>query len=54
MNNRIVNFQLKKVVSQDVRGGLGTSAVANPCVALRRVININYPFYPPRHNLTVS
>ena len=47
MNNRIVNFQLKRVVNQDVRGGLGTSRVVSPFVALRPAININYPFYPP-------
>ena len=54
MNNRIVNFQLKKVVNQDIRDSLGTWRVMNPYAVLRRVININYPFYPPRHNLTVS
>jgi hypothetical protein len=47
MNNRIVNFQLKKVVNQDARGGLGTSVVVNPLAALHPAININYPFYPP-------
>ena len=54
MNNRIVNFQLKKVVSQDVRCGLGTSGLVNPFAAGHPAININYPFYPPRHDLTVS
>ena len=47
MNNRIVNFQLKKVVNQDIRGCLGMSVIVNPCAVLRRVININYSFYPP-------
>ena len=47
MNNRIVNFQLKKVVNQDVQGGLDTSWVANPFVALHPANNINYQFTPP-------
>lgn len=54
MINRIVNFQLKKVVNQDVRGGLGTSVVISPSVALHPVNNINYQFTPPHHVLTVS
>lgn len=48
MNNRIVNFQLKKVVNQDVRGGFGTSVVVvDPFAALHPAININYSFTPP-------
>ena len=55
MNNRIVNFQLKKVVNQDVRDGLGASVVANPFAALHPAININYSFTPPpRRDLTTS
>ena len=54
MNNHIVNFQLKKVVNQDVRGGLVTSVVVNSFAALHPAININYPFTPPRHDLTTS
>ena len=54
MINRIVNFQLERVVNQDVQGGLDTSRVANPFVALHPVNNINCQFYPPRQVLTVS
>ena len=54
MINRIVNFQLKRVVSQDVQGGLDASRVANPVIALHPANNINCQFTPPRHVLTVS
>ena len=54
MINRIVNFQLKRLVSQDVQGDLDTARVANPFVALHPVNNINSQFTPPRHGLTVS
>ena len=47
MNNRIVNFAVKKWVSEDTRGALYTSLAIGIFAPLGTFANINKQFTPP-------
>ncbi len=54
MRNRIVNFAVKKVSGEFIRGGSCALWIVNRFASFVNVAILTIGYYPPRHVLTMS
>ena len=54
MNNRIVNFAVKKVRGETIRGGFCTLWAVDFFASFVSVAILTNGYYPPHHDLTIS